>query len=474
MRRTLTAAVVVLAFLALAPSAGAAVPPIRHVFIVVLENKAFEESFGPDSKATYLARDLPRQGQLLTQYFGTSHASLGNYLTMVSGQAANPETQGDCPVFRDVLPGIVGMDGQAMGQGCVFPATVKTIGDQLEEAGLRWRQYAEDMGNTPGEPQTCRHPAIGQPDRTQSAREDDQFATRHVPFLYFHSVIDEPSCDELVVPLDRLPADLATEERTPNYVFVTPDLCSDAHDEPCADGRPGGLTSADEFLREWVPRIMASPAFLKDGLLIVTYDEAEIDEEGSQACCEEPTGPNTPQPGIFGRGGGRTGTVLLSPFVRGGTVNETPYNHYSLLRSIEDVFGLEHLGYAAQEGLKPFGDDVFNATPPAPDQARPPIRRRRVRARTVSESRRRVPGCRRAKRRRGRLIGRVVAHGRELIVVPRVRGRLRVRAGRRTVVRRRRVRACHAYAIRLPARASRRVTIVVRAGRVTQRRAVRR
>jgi hypothetical protein len=453
-----------------APAAGAALPPVRHVFVVVLENKAFEESFGPESTATYLARDLPRQGQLLTQYHGTSHASLGNYLTMISGQATNPETQGDCPVFRDIVPGVVGMDGQVMGQGCVFPAGVKTIGDQLEEAGLTWRQYAEDMGNTPGEPQTCRHPPIGTPDRTQSAREDDQFATRHVPFLYFRSVIDEPSCDDLVVPLDRLPADLASAGRTPNYVFITPDLCSDAHDEPCVDGRPGGLESADAFLREWVPRIMGSAAYLEDGLLVVTYDESEISEEGSEPCCDQPTGPNTPQPGIFGRGGGRTGAVLLSPFVRAGTVNETPYNHYSLLRSVEDLFGLPHLGYAAQEGLVAFGDDVYAApapaSPPAPIPAPAPQP-------AVAESRRPAAACRPARPRRGRLVARVVAHGRRIVVVPRVNGLLVVRAGRRTITRRR-VRACRAYSIRVPAAAPRRVVVTVRAGGIAQRRTVRR
>jgi phosphatidylinositol-3-phosphatase len=459
---------------AVSPPAHAALPPVKHVFIVVLENKAFEESFGPDSKAPYLSRELTRKGQLLTGYHGTSHASLGNYLTMISGQASNPETQGDCPVFKDILPGVMGMDGQVIGQGCVFPAAAKTIGDQLQERGLTWRQYAEDMGNTPGEPQTCRHPAMGTPDRTQSARENDQFATRHVPFLYFHSVIDEPSCDQLVVPLDRLTADLAAAERTPNYVFVTPDLCSDAHDEPCADGRPGGLQSADAFLKEWVPRIMASPAYTADGMLLVTYDEATIDEEGSEACCEEPTGPNTPQPGIFGRGGGRTGAVLLSPFVRGGSVNETPYNHYSLLRSVEDIFGLAHLGYAGMEGLKPFGDDVFNAGTPAPTSAvsavPPSVRAKRP---TSEQSRRPAAGCtprRLSRRARGRrkLIRSVVRHGRELVVVPRVAGRLRVRLGRRTVTTRR-VRACHAYTIRLPNRRGRAV-IEVRSRRAFDRR----
>jgi hypothetical protein len=64
-------------------------------------------------------------------------------------------------------------------------------------------------------------------------------------------------------------------------------------------------------------------------------------------------------PGIFGPGGGQIGAVLVSRFIKPGTVSNIPYNHYSLLRSIEDFFDLGHLGYAGQNGLKTFGSDVF-------------------------------------------------------------------------------------------------------------------
>jgi hypothetical protein len=92
-------------------------------------------------------------------------------------------------------------------------------------------------------------------------------------------------------------------------------------------------------------------------LLVITFDEAlSID---ASACCHEPSGPNTLKPGVNGPGGGRTGAVLLSRFIRPGTVSDVPYNHYSFLRSVEDIFGLPHLGYAAQRGLVPFGRDIF-------------------------------------------------------------------------------------------------------------------
>ena len=354
MRRLLAILAALVAALGAAAPAGAALPPVKHVFVIVLENKDYDESFGPKSVAPYLSTVLTAKGQLLTEYYGTSHNSLGNYLSMISGQAANPDTQADCQVFRDVLPGTIGPDGQALGSGCVYPKAVRTLADQLDAKGLTWRGYLQDMGRP------CRHPAIGERDPTQSARAGDQYAARHNPFVYFHSVIDDQArCDRGVVPLEQLLPDLAAAGTTPSFSLIVPNLCDDGHDAPCVDGRPGGLVSADAFLQRWVPELLASPAYRDGGLIVVTWDEANLQEAG--ACCGEPSGLNTPAPGIFGPGGGRTGTVLLSPFVQPGTQNTTPYNHYSLLRSVEDLFGLEHLGYAGQKGLQPFGDDVFGA-----------------------------------------------------------------------------------------------------------------
>src|SRR4051812_31562647 len=352
-RRALLSLMTAAACLTPGAAAHAATPPIRHVFVIVLENKDYGETFGKDSKAPYLAKTLVGQGQLLTHFYGIGHESLGNYIAMVSGQPPNPYTQADAPLFVNFLGTGPNADGVWVGQGSVYPPAVKTISDQLEAKGLRWKGYMEDMG-TP-----CRHPAINAPDTTQKARADDQYATRHNPFVYFHSIIDRPACARNVVDLKALRGDLAYTSTTPNYTFITPDLCSDAHDEPCVDGRPGGMTSANAFLRTWVPRILGSPAYRKDGLLIVTFDEAGGDNSD---CCNEPVGPNTPnnagpEPG---NGGGRTGTVLLSKYVRPGVANDKAYNHYSLLRSLEDVFGLKHLGYAGRPDLRPFGGDVYN------------------------------------------------------------------------------------------------------------------
>ena len=336
--------------------AATGLPPIKHVFVIVLENKDYDVTFGPNSPAPYLAKTLTSKGQLLEQYYGIGHFSLDNYIAMLSGQAPNIQTQSDCQIFTEFLPGVPGPNGQSIGQGCVYPTGVKTLANQLSAKGLTWKGFMEDMG-TP-----CRHPDLNTQDTTQSAKANDQYAARHNPFVYFHSIIDSPACAQNVVDLSHLTTDLARVATTPNFSFVTPDLCSDAHDAPCVDGRPGGLVSANAFLKTWVTRILAAPAFKKDGLLIVNFDEAETGG-GAEACCGEQPGPNSPLPGQTGPGGGRTGAVVLSPFVKAGSKNATPYNHYSLLRSMEDLFGLEHLGFAGQDGLKAFGADVFAVRP---------------------------------------------------------------------------------------------------------------
>jgi phosphatidylinositol-3-phosphatase len=329
----------------------------RHVFIIILENESFGTTFAANSAAPYLAHTLPSQGLLLTRYYAIGHNSLGNYVALVSGQAPNEDTQGDCLRYSDFAPAQPRIDanGQALGHGCVYPRSVKSLPDQLEAAGLTWKGYMEDMGKDPArERRTCGHAVLGERDPLQFATRADQYASKHDPFIYFHSIIDDQArCDAHVVPFDDLARDLRTLQTTPNYVFITPNLCHDGHDGPCIDGEPGSLVSSDEFLRKWVPVITASPAFRQDGLLIVTFDESSaLGRDMADACCNEQPLPGARfPPGLAGPGGGRIGAVALSPFIEGGTTSDLPCNHYSLLATVEAIFGLPPLGYAADRDL---------------------------------------------------------------------------------------------------------------------------
>jgi phospholipase C len=362
--RTLRRAALVAASAALLTSAASAtaaegaVAGVGHVFVINLENKGFTTTFGPSSPAPYLSKTLVAEGNLLTQYYGTAHNSLPNYIAQISGQGPDTQTQSDCQFFTDFVRAGTVAPQQAVGTGCVYPSSVRTLADQLTATGRSWKGYMEDMANSATEPATCRHPALNSMDDTQQAEVGDQYAARHDPFVYFHSIIDSPSCGAHVVPLSRLTKDLSAAASTPALSYITPNLCHDGHDSPCVDGQPGGLVSADAFLRTWVPRILASPAFRRDGLLVITFDESDGPQQDASACCGEGPGPNSPAPGITGPGGGRVGAVVLGPSVQPGTRTSRTYNHYSLLGSIEDVFGLPHLGYAATVTHR-FGSDVY-------------------------------------------------------------------------------------------------------------------
>jgi hypothetical protein len=404
----------------------AALPPgsIQHIIVIEFENEGFETTFGPDSVAPYLAHTLTAKGELLSDYYAIGHDSLDNYIAQVSGQSPTTETQADCLGnnfdYVDVTPGIPAPDhvadpGQVVGSGCVYPANVLTIANQLDAKYppnrhthvASWRAYEEDMGNTPardgGDPDPsggtdCGHPALNTPDTAEFATATDQYTSRHNPFVWFHSIIDnQAECDANVVPLGtllpngkpspsgHLARDLRSQATTPRFAFITPNLCDDGHDDTCAGlnsggTNVGGLVGANLFLEHWMPLILDSPAYRSgDTLVVVTFDEADVDTDDptyAAACCNEQPGPNTAAPGDGGDttdiapGGGRIGAVLLNArYIKPGTVDTAhAYNHYSALRSYEDLLGLTtegtdgegHLGFAAAAGLAPFGRDVFN------------------------------------------------------------------------------------------------------------------
>jgi hypothetical protein len=312
------------------------------VFVINLENKGYDKVWGAGSAASYLSKTLRAEGVLLSQYYGIAHSSNPNYLAQISGQGSNEMTRSDCPTYVPFKQTGTAPPGQVQGIGCVYPGSVPTVAGQLTAVGKTWKGYMEDM-QTP-----CQHPPSGAQDDHQGATAGDQYATRHNPFVYFESITSSPDCQRNVLAFPRLADDLKSVSTTPNLSYITPNLCNDGHDSPCVDGSPGGLESADAWLRQHVPAILDSPAYKKDGMLVITFDETEGNT----------TGPAGLLPG--GTAGGKIGALVLSPFTKGGTTTDTPYNHYSLLASIEDTFSLPRLGYAGAPGLKPFGTDVLN------------------------------------------------------------------------------------------------------------------
>jgi hypothetical protein len=368
---------------------------VKHVFVIVLENKSFSTTFGSTSPVPYLTQTLASQGAQLSGYYGTGHVSLDNYVSMISGQAGTPQTISDCQTYADFTASssTPATNGQILGSGCVYPSSVLTLADQMTAANLTWKGYMGDMGNDPArESATCGHPTLNTVDHTQVAEAPsttvplgDMYATRHNPFMYFHSIIDSADCGSHVVNMEQnLANDLKSVSTTANLTFITPNLCDDGHDSPCANGAAGGYTSMNAFLTKWIPIITSSPAYQADGLLIINFDESNYvtTVSGSTVtitfpgtfCCGETLGPNlAPYPQtqsaggynlVYGNyGGDQTGAILLSPFIKPGTVSTVPYNHYSMLKTVENIFKLPLLGNAQTSGLVQLGADVFTNVP---------------------------------------------------------------------------------------------------------------
>ena len=301
---------------------------IKHVWLIILENKSYDATFTGLNNNTYLWRTLPSQGVLLKNYYGTGHFSFDNYISLASGQATQADTQVDCPYY-DHFSGRVDTSGSlrrnpnygqmtsaqgpnaaAGSNGCVYPSSVKTLFDQLDAAHVSWKGYAQDLGAPDPTPpqhsagiQYCGapYPSPGPTGSTAQpnpavASATDQYLPKHFPFPWFESLLGSGRCDRahiagLFDPSRGLLHDLARKATTPAFSWITPNMCSDAHDAVCHGNNlsggfsgpntpraprnyTGGLYAADLFLRHIVPAIERSAAFRDGGLIDITFDEA--------------------------------------------------------------------------------------------------------------------------------------------------------------------------------------------------------
>lgn len=361
-------------------------PPVQHVFVIVLADHGFEETYGPTSTSTYMAKTLPEKGELLSNYYAVTSGDLANEIALLSGQGPNPATAANCPEYKDfAIPTLSATTGQAEGEGCIYPAETETLLGQLVAAKKSWKAYVEGIGNgQAGEPTSCRHPGLGEVDLAQAPRPGDPYETWRNPFVYFHSIIDSPECAERDVGLEQLSADLKKETRTPSFSYIVPSACHDGSETPCEPGAPAGLAVAQPWLETVIGEIEASPAYKTSGLIAITSAQARQDlpEPDTSACCGTPEYPNLPAPEAApvstgpvkeSGGGGRVGMLLLSPFVAPGSVNETAYyNHFSFLLSIGELLEVAPpLGYAAEPVLTAFDSTVFNSEEAPADATAP-------------------------------------------------------------------------------------------------------
>ena len=338
------------------PATAPAAPSLDHVFEIVVSAADYASAFGAASPMPYL-RSLTSKGTLLSGYSSLGQGELADELALVGGQPPNTDTSAGCPTYAEFPTGTTAdADGIVSATGCVYPETVLSIGDQVTSSGHTWRAYVDGMGAA-----ACVHPNSGAADDAVLPGAGPTYDTRANPFIYFHSLLDLGDCASDDVDLGHLQHGLRASTKAPTFTFIAPGICEAAATLPsapgttssssaapntttttattstpstttsaaaptsvastpqCPAGAPSGPAAADAFLRQWVPRVLASPAYRSKGALLITVAAA--------------TAQSHPV---------RTGALVISPLASRGRILRSALTPYAVLRETETA-----LGYAA-------------------------------------------------------------------------------------------------------------------------------
>ena len=274
----------------------------QHVIWIWMENESFGNVIG-NPNAPYQT-SLAKQCGTPTNFHNESHGSLNNYIAATSGQNVLGTS-----FINDCTP-------NPSANYCVNSGP--SIFSQAESAGATWRSYAEDM------PSNCYRGTSG------------NYVAQHNPAVYYPSLA---SCGQYDVPMGSATAhtgqfynDVASGN-LPSFSFVTPNLVDDSHSS--------GTATADAWLSQIVPLITSGPNYQNGNtVLFVTNDEGVgSDYTLNENCASQALDPSQPSCLIP--------TIVVAPYVPAGTVDNTFYTHYSMLRTTEELLGLPLLGLAA-------------------------------------------------------------------------------------------------------------------------------
>ena len=330
------------------PTGDALVPRYDHVVVIVEENKDYSQLMDPKAAPNF-AGFAAAYGNAI-RFYGEVHPSEADYIALLGGDTFG--IHDDDPYFCSTAS----RDRKCLGVGLPgYPDhTVKKphLGQQLEAAGLSWKGYYEDLP-APGSLEVTEV----DPSVTEPARPPDLYVTKHSGFINFKAVQDDPRRAEHMVDFHQLDADLAADQ-LPSFALVIPNQCNEMHGifgsnvpKDCTgQNRAALIGRGDKVLGDLVARLQATPAWSGPGnfAIVITFDEGG--GRSREGCCG--VTPNA----ASNYGGGHIPTVVITNHGPRGVADATPYNHYSLLRTIEDAFGIkQHLGHAAdtRKGVVP-------------------------------------------------------------------------------------------------------------------------
>ena len=279
------------------PLPNGVLPNFAHVFVIMLENRGYGQIIG-NSHAPFL-NHLATSAGLATKYTGVSHPSQPNYLAAISGGTFGVQDDNNITLH---VPNLV---------------------DQLEEHGRTWKAYMQAINQ-------CASPL-------DSVCGGGAYARKHNPFVSFADIQSNPSRMQQIVDTSALAHDLASGQ-VANFVWISPDQCHDMHglalpaSDPCSGEHPDGLTAkGDAFTQTTVEAIMRSTAWSSaagPSVIFITWDESEGTSEDISGCCGVDSG------------GGHVVMITISQAVSGARTSTVAYNHYSLLTTIQQSWGL--------------------------------------------------------------------------------------------------------------------------------------
>jgi hypothetical protein len=329
----------------------------KHVFLVMMENHGTDELIGNTADAPFI-NALAARSALATNYYGVTHPSLPNYLSLFSGSFQG--IWDDCKAGADVTCApeeFVPDSGDATATLLLTPEQIasasatphmfdsRNLVDELEDSGRTWKAYMQSIPATGSTVEYWPYDAVtGKPRKL--------YAQKHDPFMYFSDIRNDAARMQQIVGLDQLSADL-DGNTVPSFVWISPDQCHDMHGvsatNAAALGIPGcafpdsGLDHSiialgDQFLDETVQAITSSRAWNDDdSALVIVWDED--DYSGYAGCCDSPT-----TTGGAVLGGARAPAIVVTSKAPKASVTTKPSNHYSMLATIEHLWQLGCVG----------------------------------------------------------------------------------------------------------------------------------
>jgi phosphatidylinositol-3-phosphatase len=316
--------------------ADRAMPKYDHIFVIVEENKAYEQIIG-NPNAPNINR-LAKTYGLASNFYGQVHPSEANYIAMLGGSTFGIHDD-DAYYCR---PGQVDPFCPHASQPGYATHTIasKSLIDQLQNKGLTWKGYFEDI------------PAPGSKAVVAPSGDRPLYAAKHNGFMNFQAVQDDPNRANKIVGLPQLLAGLKTG-KVPNYSHIVPNQCNEMHGLPECLGLQALIKMGDAVVGQLVEEITQSSLWSasQNSAIIITFDEDNnpLQKPKPQGCC----GFDPKSAANFG--GGHIATIVITNHGPRGVVDDTAYNHYSLLRTTEDAFGIsEYLNYAGDtaQGVK--------------------------------------------------------------------------------------------------------------------------